>query len=138
MSTNRDPLALPESVELAGAKIERFTQGMEFEAYLYDERTQGAIERNFEIIGEALNRLHQNSTEFAGRIPRLRKIGNFRNQLIHGYDEIDHEAVWDNVAGGLLELRSTVQALLAELESSASDHDVGVPFLQPFQTAAKT
>ena len=53
-----DPRALLADVEQAGADIEYFTAGMSREAYLDDIRTQAAVERKFEIIGEALNRLH--------------------------------------------------------------------------------
>ena len=89
---NRDPRILLEDIEQASARIERYTQGMDLWACLDDERTQDAVERNFEIVGEALNRLHHTSPELSEKIPRLRKIVNFRNHLIHGFDDVDIEA----------------------------------------------
>ncbi len=88
---------------------------MKPEAYLRDGRTQAAVERKFEIIGEALNRLHGDHPEFAERIPRLRRIVDFRNLLIHGYATVIPDRVWDYTQNDLPELRSVVQKLLAEL-----------------------
>ena len=61
----------------------RFADGMSREAYVGDTRTQAAVERKFEIIGEALNRLHRDCPEVAAGMPRLRKVVDFRNLLIH-------------------------------------------------------
>jgi len=69
----------------------------------------------FEIIGEALNRLRQTSPEVAGRIPPWRKIIDFRNLLIHGYAVVESERVWHFAQNRLPELRTVVQALLTEL-----------------------
>ena len=90
--------------------IERFTEDMDSSAYAADTRTQAAVERKFEIIGEALNRLQQVHPELAERIPRLRQIIDFRNLLIHGYASVIPERVWDYVENHLPELRRTVQA----------------------------
>ena len=80
-----DPRVLLADIERAGADIARFTRGMDSSAYAADTLTQGAVERKSEIIGEALNRLQKAHPEVAGRIPRLRRIIDFRNSLIHGY-----------------------------------------------------
>ena len=77
--------------------------------------TQAAVERKFEIIGEALNRLHQTHPELAERIPRLRRIIDFRNLLIHGDAIVKPERVWDYTENHLPQLRRIVKALLAEL-----------------------
>ncbi|MCC5914987.1 MAG: DUF86 domain-containing protein [Balneolaceae bacterium] len=59
---------------------------------------QLAIEREFEIIGEALYRLEKvEPDKLADRIPEYRKIIDFRNILAHGYDIIDEAVVWDFV-----------------------------------------
>ena len=111
----RDPRVLLADVEQAGADIARFTAGMDLEAYIADVRTQAAVERKFEIVGEALNRLQGSHPEHAARIPDLRRIIGFRNLLAHGYDRVVPENVWDYAANNLPDLRRTVQALLAEL-----------------------
>ncbi len=80
-----DPRVLLADVDSAAADIVRFSEGMNRETYVGDARTQAAVERKFEIIGEALNRLHQTCPEIAKRIPPLREVVGFRNLLIHGY-----------------------------------------------------
>ena len=76
---------------------------------------QAAVERKFEIIGEALNRLRRDHSEFARKIPQLRQIVDFRNLLIHGYDQVIPERVWSYTRHDLPELHLVVQALLSEL-----------------------
>ena len=85
------------------------------ETYVADARTQAAVERKFEIIGEALNRLHQNHPEIADQIPPLREVVSFRNLLIHGYAIVIPERVWDYAENDLQDLRKLVRGLLAEL-----------------------
>ena len=71
---------------------------------------QLAIEREFEIIGEALFRLEKvESEKLADRIPEYRKIIDFRNILVHGYDIIDVAAMWDFVKNRVPELLNKVQ-----------------------------
>ena len=108
----RDPRVPLWDVEQAGADIERFIEGMGHDAWLQDRRTQAAVERKFEIIGEALNRLHKSHPEHADRIPNLPRIIGFRNVLTHGYDSIVPEDVWDYARTDLPALRVVVQAML--------------------------
>lgn len=112
---HRDPRVLLADIEQAGADIARFTEGMDSGAFAGDALTQAAVERKFEIVGEALNRLHGYHPEIARRIPRLRRIVDFRNLLSHGYDRVNPERVWSHAQRNLPELRRVVQALLAEL-----------------------
>ncbi len=110
-----DLCALLWDIERAGADIEGFTKGMGHGDWLRDRRTQAAVERKFEIIGEALNRLDKSHPEYAARIPDLSRIIGFRNILAHGYDIIAPEDVWDYSRNDLPVLRAVVKALLSEL-----------------------
>lgn len=110
-----DPRVLLADADRAGADIRRFIEGMSRETYVGDARTQAAVERKFEIIGEALNRLHQTYPEIADRIPLLREVVDFRNLLIHGYATVIPDRVWDYAENDLPELRRVVQALLGEM-----------------------
>ena len=110
-----DPRVLLADVEQAGEAIECFTEGMDQAAYVSDFRTQAAVERKFEIIGEALNLLSKSNPELAERVPRIRKIIDFRNLLIHGYSSVIPKRVWDYTKNHLPQLRQTAQTLLAEL-----------------------
>ena len=111
----RDPRVLLADVERASADIARFTEGMTPDAYLRDGRTQAAVERKFEIIGEALNRLRGDHPELAERIPRLRRIVDFRNLLIHGYATVIPDRVWGYAQNDLPELHRIVREVLADL-----------------------
>ena len=102
-------------IDQAGADIEHFIRGMDVGAYAGSALTQAAVERKFEVIGEALNRLLQARPDLAERIPRHRRIIDFRNLLIHGYASVLPERVWDYAENHLPQLRRIVQALLAEL-----------------------
>ena len=110
-----DPRVLLADVDRAASDITHFTEGMDRETYVGDARTQAAVERKFEIIGEALNRLQQTHPEVAARIPSLREIVGFRNLLIHGYAIVIPERVWDYAENDLPNLHKTVKTLLAEM-----------------------
>jgi len=75
---------------------------------------RSAVERQFEIIGEALAQLVRLDEALASRISEYRRIIAFRNILIHGYAEVDHRIVWDIVESKLPRLRREVAALLEE------------------------
>jgi uncharacterized protein with HEPN domain len=83
--------------------------------YKANALVRSAVERQFEIIGEALNRLSQVDPEVAARVPDLPEIVSFRNVLIHGYATIDHARVWEITSDSIPMLQETVTALLAEL-----------------------
>ena len=76
---------------------------------------RSAVERNFEIIGEALNRIRRTDPATAARIPEHDEIIAFRNLLIHGYDVIDHVQVWQVIEADLPRLQEQVQKLLQEI-----------------------
>ena len=111
-----DPRIFLADVDSAATDIEHFTDGMDRAAYVGDVRTQAAVERKFEIIGEALNRLHQTFPEIAERIPSLREVVGFRNLLIHGYAVVIPDRVWEYAQNDLPELRRNVRALLAKMD----------------------
>ena len=111
----RDARVLLTDSDQAGADIRLFTDGMDSTAYAADARTQAAVERKFEIIGEAVNRLHADHPDLASKIPEMRRLIDFRNYLAHGYDHVAPRLVWLYASSHLSELRRVVQALLAEM-----------------------
>ena len=74
--------------------ISRFVAGRSIEEYLADDMLRSAVERQFEIIGEALRRLEKDCPELAARIPDVRSAIGLRNVLIHGYATIDDPTIW--------------------------------------------
>ncbi len=113
---HHDPRVLLTDIDQAGADIESFTEGMDSAAYVDDVRTQSAVERKFEIIGEALNRLHKDHPDLTARNPGLRVMIDLRNLLAHGYDHVAPKRVWDYARTNLPHLRRVIQRLIAELE----------------------
>jgi uncharacterized protein with HEPN domain len=100
-------------MQQAAEHIARFTAGRTFEDYAADLMLRSAVERQFEILGEALGKLRKLDLELAGRIPDHRRIIAFRNVLVHGYDAILDEVVWGVVETQLPSLRVTLAKLLA-------------------------
>lgn len=102
----------------AADKIAAFVQDRSLADYLADPLLRSAVERQFEIIGEALNRLAQEAPDLGRRIPHLRRAVGMRNALIHGYRDVDDENVWQTAQRSLPPLREQVATLLAELKDA--------------------
>ncbi|MDO9166778.1 MAG: DUF86 domain-containing protein [Rhodoferax sp.] len=111
----RDPRAFLWDVREAALAVQSFTAGMDAATYAANEMAQAAVERKFEIIGEALNQLAKLDDALAARIPDLPQIVAFRNQLIHGYATVNAGTVWNVMQNSLPPLLAAVQALLGEL-----------------------
>jgi uncharacterized protein with HEPN domain len=77
--------------------------------------TCSTVERQFEIVGEALAQLKKADRDLAARLPDAGNAIGFRNVLIHGYAKVDHAIVWQAAMHSLPKLRSAVDALLGEL-----------------------
>jgi uncharacterized protein with HEPN domain len=80
----RDAKSLLWDARDAGRAITDMTAGKSFADFDSDLLLRSAVERQFEILGEALNRLARLDATLAARIPDLRHIVAFRNILIHG------------------------------------------------------
>jgi uncharacterized protein with HEPN domain len=83
-----------------------------FEAYHYDLKTKRAVERNIEIIGEAMNRVLKINEEIS--ISHARNIVDTRNRIIHGYDAVSDEVIWGIVINYLPVLDQEIRLLLGE------------------------
>src|SRR5882724_9491754 len=105
-------LKLLEDIREAATFIRDATQKSTIELYRQDKLLRFAVERNFEIIGEAIKRLATTDQQTAGQIGDYQQIIAFRNVLIHGYDLVDHVLVWSTVKNQVPKLLIDVQALL--------------------------
>ena len=99
-------------IQRAAALLTEFTAGKEFANYAHDPMLRAAVEREFEVIGEALARLARFDAGLAAQISEHQRIIAFRNILIHGYAEVDDRLVWDIVETKLPVLRREVDDLL--------------------------
>ncbi len=91
--SKRDPKLLIDDIIESGSKILEYIGDMDFESFLKDSKTVDAVIRNFEIIGEAANRLPDEYKDSYSSID-WHKIRGFRNRIVHDYMGIDYQIVW--------------------------------------------
>ena len=96
----------------AALAIKAFVAGRDFDEYSKDELLRSGVERKFEIIGEALNRIRKDDPSVMGRIRDQRDIISFRNILVHGYDSIDDRIAWGIIQEDLDRLLEDISDLL--------------------------
>jgi uncharacterized protein with HEPN domain len=116
----RDPKSLLWDAREAAEVIATITAGRNFTDFEGDIILRSAVERQFEIAGEALAQLARLDAAMAAKVPDYREIVAFRNLLIHGYAVIDPARVWRFVEDNLPPLRRVLAALLAEPNDSVS------------------
>jgi uncharacterized protein with HEPN domain len=91
--------------------IEKFLgDKRDFNVYLANKMLRRAVEREFEIIGEAMNRIERLDPKI--EISSKKQIINMRKRVIHGYDKIDDEIVWGTIVRHLPTLKSEISRLL--------------------------
>ena len=110
-----------EQIYEAAGYIEADTAGLSFREFEADRRARQLVERNFEIIGEAVNRLRRHAPGVIERISASIQIVGFRNQLSHGYDRIDYQ----NVLRAVQETVPILPAEVASLLREAGIEDAG-------------
>ncbi|WPD24862.1 MAG: HepT-like ribonuclease domain-containing protein [Candidatus Electrothrix scaldis] len=109
---SHDPFVCIEDAVTACELIVQFTLSMGEAEYTADLKTQSAVERQFEIIGEALNRIKKIDASLLDRVDNWREIIGFRNVIAHGYDVIENEIVWNSVKEDIPVLLDQLQRLL--------------------------
>ena len=83
-----------------------------FEVYTKDIKTKRAVERDIEIIGEAINRVLRKDNSFV--LENAQKIIGTRNRIAHGYDKISDDLIWSIVINHLPKLKFEISSLLDE------------------------
>lgn len=112
--SKRDENLLLKDILDAGNKIKKFTENMNFQKFIEDDKTQDACIRNFEIMGEAARYVSE-KTKLASSEIEWKKISNYRNLLIHEYFGVNIEIVWDIID---TELDNTIYFLNRLLEET--------------------
>ena len=94
--------------------IRDYTHGATLDSYLADRKTQDAVLRNLEVIGEASNNIVKHHAAFAATHSDVpwRVAYEMRNALSHGYFTVDHTIVWQTILSDLPPLRAQVMKLL--------------------------
>lgn len=116
--------ALLWDLHTAAMRIQEFVTGRTWEEYAEDVLLRSAVERQFEIAGEAMF-LRKEDSETAERVPGVHRIVGMRNVLIHGYAEINDLTVWRTATGDLDALVTAVDALLIEAGPPVAEDDRG-------------
>ena len=115
--SKRDSLLLLEDMLDAAQKIKRYTLNLSFEEFLSDEKTVDAVVRNFEIIGEAANRIDPELKNKKTEIEWTR-IRGFRNRIVHDYFGIDYRIVWEINESYLDDLIIKLESIIDELSAT--------------------
>jgi uncharacterized protein with HEPN domain len=115
----RDPRSFLWDARHSADSILRFVADATLDQYLANDMLRAAVERHFEIIGEAFNRLAKVDPAIAQEISDLPRIVAFRNILVHGYATIDDRTVWRVVREELPALHKRIETLLFALDAGA-------------------
>jgi uncharacterized protein with HEPN domain len=103
-------------IKIAIHEIDSFLPSEKFSISDYKNNLllKRAVERNLEIIGEAMNRILKEDPQFP--LEGVHRIIGLRNQIIHGYDSISDENIWAIIVNHLPKLRSEVDELAKKFE----------------------
>ena len=108
---SNEVLELLDDILVECSSIKEFLLGHTFDSYRKDKKTRFAVERSFEIIGEALNRIGRIDTKIIESIREYRGIISFRNVLAHAYDHVEDSIVWGIIERDLDNLIEDVRHL---------------------------
>ena len=104
-------------IRKAGELLAEFVAGKTFADYAADAFLRSAVERQFEIVGEALSQAIKLEPDLTNAISEARRVISFRNILIHGYAAVSNEVVWDVLQKDLPTLCREVDTLLNGIDS---------------------
>ncbi|CAM2864776.1 DUF86 domain-containing protein [Actinomyces slackii] len=111
------PAHLWDALQAARAAV-GFTAGVGYDQFAGDLMRRSAVERQIEILGEALNRIRRADPDVAVRIVVIDQVVGMRNIIVHEYGHVDDRLVWDAVTSRLPGLSALLEQLLDEADGS--------------------
>jgi len=111
---NNEPILFLQDIQNSVLKIFKYTNGIDYQEFISDDMVKDAVERNFEIIGEAVKHL---SEDFRNKYPNIpfKQIAGMRDKLIHDYFGVDYEIVWKTIKDKLPQFNDDISGLIKEL-----------------------
>ncbi len=104
-----------QDIQVSLNKIFKYTNDLSYEQFVVNELVRDAVERNFEIIGEAVKHLPE---DFRAKYPEVpfRQVAGMRDKLIHDYFGIDYEIVWKTIVDKLPSFSANIDKILENLK----------------------
>jgi len=111
---NKEPIFFLQDIQNSVTKIFKYTTNIDYQEFVSNDMVKDAVERNFEIIGEAVKNL---SEDFRNKYPNIpfKQIAGMRDKLIHDYFGVDYEIVWKTIKDKLPQFSIDIEKLLADL-----------------------
>ena len=109
--SKREPILLLQDIAESIEKIKSYTEGMTFELFDNDNKTIDAVIRNFEIIGEAANRIPDEIKDKYDQV-NWHRIRGFRNRIVHDYMGVDLEIIWEIIHNYLGDLHKNILKII--------------------------
>ena len=111
---NKEPIFFLQDIQNSVTKIFKYTANIDYQEFISNDMVKDAVERNFEIIGEAVKNL---SEDFRNKYPNIpfKQIAGMRDKLIHDYFGVDYEIVWKTITDKLPEFSKNIKNLIADL-----------------------
>ncbi len=110
---NKNPIFFLQDIQNSLEKIFRYTENINFEEFISSDLLKDAVERNFEIIGEAVKHLPE---EYRNKYPHIpfKQIAGMRDKLIHDYFGVDYEIIWKTINDKLPQFAKEIEKLIKQ------------------------
>ncbi len=111
---NKEPIFFLQDIQNSISKIFKYTGRIDYTDFISNDMIKDAVERNFEIIGEAVKNL---SEDFRNKYPHIpfKQIAGMRDKLIHDYFGVDYEIVWKTIKDKLPQFSYDIKILIENL-----------------------
>lgn len=112
---NKEPVFFLRDIENSLIKILKYTTGITYQEFISNDMVKDAVERNFEIIGEAVKNLPEHYKNTYPHIP-FKQIAGMRDKLIHDYFGVDYDIIWKTINDKLPNFYNEITNIINKLE----------------------